>query len=51
MENIKDTIIEVGFAGAFLSGLSLLGSGVIFLSIIVAIAEAFNNIKEFFGIA
>ena len=51
MEDIKDKIIEVGFAGAFLSGLSLLGGGMLILGVVVAITEAFNNIKEFFGVA
>ena len=49
MEDFKDWIIEVGFAGAFITGLSVLGTGVLALGIVVAIGEAINNIKEFFG--
>lgn len=51
MEDFKDTIIEVGFAGAFLSGLSVLGVGVLFAGILAAIGEAIINIKEFFSFA
>ena len=49
MEKIEDTLMNIGLMGAFLSGLSLLGSGVVFLGIFAEIAMIFNGIKSFFG--
>ena len=49
MEEIKDTVLQVGFLGAFLSGLSLLGGGIFAVGIFAEIVLMFRSIISFFG--
>ncbi len=49
MEDFKDTALEVGMLGAFLSGLTVLGGGVLILGLFAEIWMIFNNIKSFLG--
>lgn len=49
MEDFKDTLVDVGLLGAFLSGLTLLGGGIVILGVFTEIVLMFRNIKSFLG--
>lgn len=50
MEEVKDTVLQVGFLGAFLSGLSLLGSGILAIGVFAEFVLMFRSIMSFFGL-
>ena len=49
MENVKDTVIEVGLFGACVAAMSLLATEMLVIGVFAEIVVMFRNIMSFFG--